>query len=82
MTSPTLSRWLRLLISSAAISVPSSTAPPRTARPMPAPMKKPPKTAVSRRSGVTSGKCTVASTAARPAIASALRIANARPIWR
>ena len=29
----------RLLISSAAISVPSSTAPPRTASPMPAPMK-------------------------------------------
>ena len=56
MTSPTFSRSARLLISSAAISVPSSTAPPRTARPIPAPMKKPPKTAVSTRSGVTSGK--------------------------
>ena len=35
MTSPTRSRSPRRLISSAAISVPSSTAPPRMARPMP-----------------------------------------------
>ena len=59
ITSPTRNRWLRLLISSAATSVPSSTAPPRIARPIPAPMKNPPKTAVSSLSGVTSGKWTV-----------------------
>ena len=53
-------------MSSAAISVPSSTAPPRTARPIPAPRKTPPKTAVSSRSCVTSGKCTVASTHRQP----------------
>ncbi len=73
---------LRLLMSRAAISVPSSTAPPRIARPIPAPRKNPPNTAVSTRSAVTSGKCTVASTTESPAIASVLRIANARPMWR
>jgi len=50
-----LSTSPRRRISSAASSVPSSTAPPRIARPSPAPRKNPPKTAVSTRSGVTSG---------------------------
>ena len=64
------------------MSVPSRTAPPRIASPIPAPMKKPPKTAVSSLSGVTSGKWTVARQTDRPTIAAALRIAKARPICR
>src|ERR1044071_4760986 len=51
ITSPTLSRWLLLLTSKAAISVPSKTAPPRIASPIPAPIKNPPKTAVNNLSG-------------------------------
>ena len=80
-TSLTLSKGVLLLTSNAAISVPSSTAPPRIARPMPAPMKSPPKTAVRSKSGVTSGKGTTATQSERPAIASALFTANVRPTW-
>ncbi len=82
ITSPTRRMLERLLMSRAAISVPSRTALPRIASPIPAPRKNPPKTAVSTRSAVTSGKWTVASTSDSPAIASVLRIANARPTWR
>ena len=82
MTSPTLSRWLRLLISSAAISVPSSTAPPRTASPIPAPMKKPPNTAVSSEIGRDVRKVHGRQRSDSPPMASALRTANARPICR
>ncbi len=67
ITSPTLSRWLLLLTSKAAISVPSKTAPPRIASPIPAPIKNPPKTAVNNLSGVTSGKRTNAKHTERPA---------------
>ena len=82
MTSPTRKIWIRLLISSAAISVPSRTAPPRIARPIPAPMKNPPKTAVRSLSGVTSGNGTTARQIETPRIARVLRIAKARPSWR
>jgi len=82
ITSPTRNTKLSLLTSSAAISVPSRTAPPRMARPIPAPMKKPPKTAVRSLSDVTSGKWTVARQAESPTIAEALRSANPRPSWR
>ena len=44
--------------------------------------RKPPNTAVSSGSGVTSGKCITARHAASAVIAAALRNANARPSWR
>ena len=70
------------LTSSAAISVPSKTAPPRIASPMPAPMKKPPKTAVNSLSGVMSGNLTKARHSESPPIASTDLTANARPMCR
>lgn len=62
------------------LPVPSNTAPPRIVRPMPAPMKKPPKIAVRSLSGVTSGYLTKARQRDRPAIASILFSAKPLPI--
>lgn len=63
----------------ASTSVPSMTALPRTANPIPAPRKKPPKTATSKLSSVTFGKDTLAKTKERPLIAIAVFIANCLP---
>ena len=61
----------------ASTSVPSITAPPLTDKPIPAPRKKPPKTATSKLSFVTSGNVTVARTRASPEIARMVLIAKA-----
>ncbi len=70
-----------VLLGAALPSVAPITAPARTASPMPAPRKKPPNTAVSTRSGVTSGYGMKTRARASPAIPSTLRTANARPSW-
>ena len=78
MTSPTLRRWLFLLINNGAISVPSRTEPPRIAKPIPAPMNKPPKTAVNNLSGYFR-KMAKFRANARPPMPAALLIANLLP---
>ena len=64
----------------AVTSVPSSTAPARIARPIPAPRKKPPKTDTSNLSSVIIGYGITCTTMAKPAIAIILFIKNLRPI--
>ena len=68
-----------LLKNIANTSVPSITAPPRIAKPIPAPRKKPPKIATNKLSSVTFGKVTNARTRDRAVIASMVLIINAFP---
>ena len=64
----------------ASTSVPSITAPPRTANPIPAPRKKPPKMATNKLSFVMLGKVTNARQTESPAIAIAVFTAKSFPI--
>ena len=68
-----------LLKKMAKTSVPSMTAPPRTDNPIPAPRKKPPKTATNKLSSVTLGKWTIANTKASPVIDSDVLMAKVLP---
>ena len=68
-----------LLKYNARTSVPSITAPPLIDKPIPAPKKKPPKTATRILSLVTFGKSTLAKTNAKPPIASAVFTAKLIP---
>ena len=68
-----------LLKYNAKTSVPSITAPPLIDKPIPAPKKKPPKTATRILSLVTFGKSTLAKTNAKPPIASAVFTAKLIP---
>jgi hypothetical protein len=72
---------LFLQIYNARISVPSSTPPPLTEKPTPAPRNNPPKIAISSLSWVITGKLTVARTSDSPAIAMKVLIANGLEIW-
>ena len=68
-----------LLKKIASTSVPSITAPPLIARPIPAPRKNPPKIATNKSSSVTFGKETIATQSAKPVIAKAVFMANCFP---
>ena len=64
----------------ASTSVPSITAPPLIANPIPAPRKNPPNKATNKLSLVTLGKVTVATTNANPIMAKVVLIAKAFPM--
>src|SRR6476661_5296432 len=73
--SPTL-KLIFLLKNKANTSVPSITAPPLIAKPIPAPKKKPPKTDISSLSEVTIGKKSKLNISAKPVIATTVRMAK------
>src|SRR5262249_47236819 len=81
ITSPTVAK-VRLLRTTARISVPSRTPPPRIASPTPAPTKNPPKTEPSNLSTVAAGNGISERQSARATTANVLMSANVRPTWR